>query len=167
MFKLREIEQDFEGGNIMKLAIKGIVALFILGIIVSTISWGLGWFGSAGKVIQQEFNPEAMLKKYEWFKDASAELDKKKADIVVYKQRIKIMRVDYEGTKRKEWDRTDKEAFNQWQVEVAGVIASFNGLAAEYNAQMAKFNWAFANAGQLPQGAIDTLPREFKPYTTN
>ena len=40
-----------------------------------------------------------------------------------------------------------------------------HGLAAEYNAQMAKFNWAFTNQGKLPAGATEVLPREFKPYT--
>jgi len=31
---------------------------------------------------------------------------------------------------------------------------------------MAKFNWAFANVGELPKGADRPLPREFKPYET-
>jgi hypothetical protein len=41
---------------------------------------------------------------------------------------------------------------------------SFNQLAADYNAQMAKINYAFCNVGQLPQGATTPLPREYKPY---
>ena len=54
-----------------------------------------------------------------------------------------------------------------WRSEVAGVKASYNGLAAEYNAQMAKFNWQFCNVGDLPKGADVALPREFKPYVTD
>lgn len=51
-----------------------------------------------------------------------------------------------------------------WQAEVAGVKASYNSLAAEYNAQMAKINWRFCNRGQLFKGADEPLPREFALY---
>jgi hypothetical protein len=124
--------------------------------ILSFISSTAGWIGEAQKVARQEFGPSAMLKKYEWFKDAAAQLDKKRADIRVYEQRLKEPVTA---------DRLDREQRNLWLTELAGVKASYNGLAAEYNAQMAKFNWSFANAGQLPQGASDPLPREYKPYT--
>jgi hypothetical protein len=50
------------------------------------------------------------------------------------------------------------------QAEISGMKASFNDLAAEYNAAMVKINFAFINVGQLPQGATEALPREFKPY---
>lgn len=30
--------------------------------------------------------------------------------------------------------------------------------------QMVKFNWRFCNAGTMPQGTGDPLPREYKPY---
>ena len=119
----------------------------------------------AEQVVFEEAGPRALLKKYEWFKDASAELDKKMADIKVYDSRIISMKEDYADTPRKEWDRTDKESFNQWQTELAGVKASYNQLAAEYNSQMAKFNWRFCNKGDLPEGATEPLPREIKPYT--
>ena len=117
-----------------------------------------GWFGQAAQVAQEQFGPRAMLQKYEWFKDASAQLDKKRADIKVYEQRLKEPVTG---------DRLDREQRNLWLTEVAGIKASYNGLAAEYNSQMAKFNWSFANAGQLPKGATDPLPREYKPYTEN
>ena len=127
-----------------------------------------GCFGSclseATQVAQEEFGPRAMLRKYEWFKDAAAQLDKKQADIQVYRSRIQNMKEDYEGVKRRNWPRSDREQFNLWRTEVAGVIASYNGLAAEYNSQMAKFNWRFTNRGELPDGATEPLPREFKPY---
>ena len=63
-----------------------------------------------------------------------------------------------------QWPREDREQFNLWEQEVAGIKASYNMLAADYNAQMAKFNWAFAERGKLPEGATDPLPREYKPY---
>lgn len=119
------------------------------------------------KVAKDEFSASALLNKYEWFKDASAELDKKQADIQVYQVRLNNLESMYEGESRKDWARADINNYNLWQSEVAGVIASFNGLAAEYNAQMSKFNWQFTNAGTLPAGASEPLPREYKPYKIN
>jgi hypothetical protein len=76
------------------------------------------------------------------------------------------MEESYLGQPRKDWARDDREQYNTWQSEVSGVKAGYNTLAADYNAQMAKFNWSFANAGQLPKGADKPLPREYKPYET-
>lgn len=94
----------------------------------------------------------------------ASEAKQKQADISVYTSKIKSMRDDYAGQKRSSWDRTDKETFNVWEQELAGIKASYNGLSAEYNAQMAKINWAFCNIGKLPPGATSPLPREYKPY---
>ena len=118
------------------------------------------------EVAREEFGPRAMLKKYEWFKDAAATLDKKRADIKVYRSRVSGLKEDYKGVPRKDWPRSDREQLNLWRNEVAGVTASYNSLASEYNSQMVKFNWRFANAGTLPGGATEPLPREFKPYLT-
>ena len=144
------------------------VILFVVGIVVliSAIGYGLGWFGEAARVTQEEFGPRAMLEKYEWFKDAAAQLEKKQADITVYNGRMTAMNETYKDLARQKWPREDREQYNVWSSEVAGVKASYNSLAAEYNAQMAKFNWRFANVGELPKGADRPLPREFKPYTT-
>jgi len=59
-----------------------------------------------------------------------------------------------------------REQVGLWQSEVAGITASYNALAADYNAQMSKINYRFCNVGDLPRGATDPLPREFKPYQT-
>lgn len=149
----------------LHIAIKIVVAVFIVGIIISVIGYGLGWFHEAAQVAREEFGARELLKKYEWFKDASAQLDKKVADIQVYDARLHSIAESYGNVPRKEWAREDREQYNIWSSEVAGVKASYNSLAAEYNAQMAKFNWRFANAGELPKGADVPLPREFKPYT--
>jgi hypothetical protein len=123
------------------------------------------WFASrAVDVAKQELDPATLLKKYEWFKDAAANLNKHKANIAVYQTRVTEMKGDYEGVARKDWDRTDKEQMSLWNQEVAGVKAAFNSLAAEYNAQMAKINWRFCNRGMLPEGATEELPREFATY---
>lgn len=130
-------------------AVVGIIA------ILSLTTFAFSYIGSAAKVAQQEFSAEAMLKKYEWFKDASAQLDAKRADISIYERRLREPVIN---------DRLDREQRNMWITEQAGVTASYNALAADYNAQMAKFNWSFANAGTLPAGAAMPLPREYKPY---
>lgn len=74
------------------------------------------------------------------------------------------MTTTYAGVPRTDWPRADLEQYNLWSSEFAGVIASYNGLAAEYNAQMSKANWAFTNVGDLPDGASEPLPREFATY---
>lgn len=115
-------------------------------------------------VAGEQFGPRALLAKYEWFKDASASLDKKRADVGVYGTRLASLEQAYAGQTRNAWPRDDREQYAIWASEVAGVKASYNQLAAEYNAEMVKFNWRFANAGQLPAGATTPLPREYKPY---
>ena len=146
---------------------KFIIWFFGIVILISILGYVGGWFGEAAQVAREEFGPRAMLEKYEWFKDVAAQLDKKGADIKVYQANVTQMTEDYEGTKRIDWDRTDKEQFNTWRMEVAGIKASYNSLAADYNSGMAKFNYSFANVGTLPKGATEPLPREFKSYLEN
>lgn len=136
-----------------------VFGLFLaIALIIGGTGYIAGWFTDAASTAKKEFSASAMLRKYEWFKDASAQLDKKRADISVYESRLKAA--------SNSDDRVIAEQRMIWMTELAGIKASYNGLAAEYNSQMAKFNWAFANAGMLPEGAVDPLPREFKPYTT-
>ena len=150
----------------MSIAVKVILSIFVLAVLISGVGYVSGWFAETAQVAQDQFGPSAMLKKYEYFKDAAAQLDKKKADVTVYESRLVAMKAMYKDVERIKWPREDREQFNVWASEVAGVKASFNILAADYNAQMAKFNWSFANVGQLPRGATEPLPREFKQYIT-
>ena len=112
----------------------------------------------------KEFKPSALLEKYEYYKDMSASLDKKIADMGVYETRIKDLKGQYIGVARKDWARDDREQMSIWQSELSGIKASYNELASEYNSAMSKFNYAFCNVGELPKGAENPLPREFKPY---
>ena len=114
-----------------------------------------------------EFSPSALLKKYEDFKEMSAQLDKKLADLKVYEVRFADLLSQYDGVKRKDWAREDREQYNLWQSEQAGIKASYNDLAAQYNSGMSKFNYRFCNVGDLPKGANEPLPREYKPYIYN
>lgn len=123
--------------------------------------------GNANETAFKEFSPSALLKKYEYFKDMSAQLDKKTADIKIFEGKIKGLEKDYAGIKRTEWARDDREQLSIWKSEFDGIKASYNELAAQYNSAMSKFNYAFCNIGTLPQGASQPLPREFKPYIEN
>lgn len=145
-----------------------LLSLFVCTALIgcAILSKGCAYFGKVAAVAEQQLDPALLLKKYEWFKNVAAECDKKLADIKVYEARLISMERDYEGISRKDWDRTDKEQFNLWQQEVAGVIASYNSLAAEYNAAMAKINYSFTNVGSLPKGASEPLPREVREYKT-
>ena len=162
----REAERALEdarwsaGRVIFKIILPAMIAVVLLGIVGNA----LGWFGEAAQVAREQFSPREMLRKYEQFKDMKAQLDKKKADIAVFEGRVKAQDEAYTGVARKDWPRDEREQRSVWESEVAGVKASFNSLAADYNANMAKFNWRFANQGMLPEGATEPLPREFAPY---
>lgn len=128
---------------------KGFLWLAGLVLVIGLIGIPLGWFSEATQVAQEEFGPRSALVKYEWFKDASAELEKKKADIALYEDRLASFAQDY-GDDRAKWPRDVREQANQARSEYTGVVASFNSLAAEYNANSSKFNWAFAE-GEAPR----------------
>lgn len=163
---VRDLEPDI-GWTLRKTFWRLIVPVMVLGLAVFIAGRVLGWFGSAVQMATEQTDPAVMLKRYEWFKDAAAALDKKQADIQIYEKRFQDLKAEYGSTPRKEWAREDREQWSVWQSEVAGIKASYNGLAAEYNANMAKANYAFTNVGQLPKGAERPLPREYKPYETN
>jgi hypothetical protein len=143
---------------------KVIFIVFALACFGGVLSYTAGWFSDAGKVVKEQYSPSALLAKYEWFKDAAAQLDAKSANIVAAQARIKSMDDTYAGTPRNQWVRADVEQYNLWQSEVAGLKANYNNLAAQYNSAMSKFNYRFTNAGDLPQGADKVLPREYREY---
>lgn len=124
----------------------------------------LRWGCEAKEVAYQEVRPKELLRKYEWFKNQAAALDKKKADIVIMEAKYKATVGDADGTPLKDLPRDMRTEINQSRAELVGVKSSFNSAAAEYNAQMAKINWRFCNVGDLPEGATDPLPREFAAY---
>ncbi|MBA4234002.1 MAG: hypothetical protein C0465_25860, partial [Ralstonia sp.] len=111
---------------------KWIFVVFALACFGGVLSYGIGWIGEAGQVVKEQFSPRALLQKYEWFKDASAQLDAKVANIDAAQARIKSMNETYAGTPRNQWVRADVEQYNLWQNEVSGLKANFNNLAAEY-----------------------------------
>lgn len=140
-----------------------IIAFTVLGWAACAIGLVGGVANNAAAVVPKELYPEALLRKYEWFKDASAALDKKQADIQVYDGRIQRMKADYVGVPRAKWPRDEREQLAIWESEESGIKASYNALAAEYNAEMSKINWRFTNVGDVPQGG-KPVPREFRAY---
>lgn len=121
---------------------------------------------NAARATEEQLDARTLIKRYEWFKDASAQLDKKLADLHVYESRFQQLKDQYTGKTRADWAREDREQFNLWASEVAGIQSSYNTLAAEYNAAMSKINHRWTNYGDMPAGATTPLPKEFKPYTT-
>jgi len=143
-----------------------ILSIFIVVLFLGGLGFGLklvmapiNFANQAAQVAQQEFNPHAMLKKYEWFKNAASALTAKKHDLSIMSAKLKPLR----AMSRKDMDRQDKQDLAQWEAEVAGVALSYNSLAAEWNSQISKFNWSpFVTA--LPPGAERVLSQKFAPY---
>ena len=143
---------------------KWFLILFVLAALCGGVAYVGGWFKEAGQVAQEETGPRALLKKYSWFKDTHASLAAKRSNLTQYESKKKALVAGYEGVPCAQWDRVDKQQLSQWDSEIAGLAASFNNLAAEYNANMAKVHWRFMNKGDLPAGETETLPREVAEY---
>jgi hypothetical protein len=140
------------------------IALAVLVVCLGSLAYVFGWFTQGAQVVQEQFGATASLKKYEMFKDWSAQLDAKAATLKSYENRLNELERSYDSRRRAEWTREDREQYNLWQQYIAGIRASYNTLAADYNAAMAKLNYAYANVGQLPQGASGPLQREYRIY---
>lgn len=139
-------------------AVIGILMLLAILVIAGSVLSGVSWFaGRTVDVVQQQIDPAELLRKYELFKDESAQLDAKLASIRIKEGQVREV-------KSMPMDRTNREQLMIWQQELGGMKYSFNALAADYNAQMVKINYAFCNVGQLPRGATVALPREYKQY---
>jgi hypothetical protein len=132
----------------MKYAGWGCLGFAVL-LILAVVFYVLGWFGEAGTVAREQFGPKAAIRKYEWFKDAAAQLDKKRADIAVYAAQV-------EAAEKGDTSHRDvRQDISLRRAELAGMIASYNALAADYNAASSKFNWSKFEGD---------LPREVKEY---
>ena len=118
------------------------------------IGFSCGWFSDGVKTVQQEYAPSVLLKKYEQFKDLSAAIDKKRADIDLLQNSLKRMKNDGKDGYYRE----------QRETELMGIIMIHNSLCEQYNSAMSKFNYRFTNKGDLPATNLEVLPREFKPY---
>lgn len=127
------------------------------GILAIIIGFIFGSVGDAAKVVKDQFSASAMLKKYEEFKDLSAAIQKKKADIEMYRDELSNYEIK---------DKDDKFYYEQRKSEALGIISIHNDLVAQYNSGMSKFNYRFANVGELPQSNLEPLPREYQNFET-
>lgn len=114
------------------------------------------------KTVQKEFAPSALLKKYEYFKDLSAAIDKKRADVDIYTEALQEY-YDSSG-KMLATDKETKFYIEQRRSELLGIISVHNQLCSDYNGAMAKFNYRFTNKGDVPASNLEPLPREYRPY---
>lgn len=136
---------------------------------------GCGWAaGIVGRGVNEsvevgfaELGPEALNQKYEWFKNVLAQLDAKDASLSAMASKMDQMREDYGDASRANWDRIDKQTMSQWAAERDGLKLSYNNLAAQYNAEMAKWHTEFLNVGKIPAGGDPNMPREVAPYIDN
>lgn len=146
-----------------------LIGLFLISITINTCNTAGKFVNNGINTAYKEFKPEELLRKYEWFKDASSQCEQKLATLQTYESRFSNLKKEYgaDSLKRKNWDRTDREQWNVWQSEYLGMKASYNDLSGQYNSAMAKFNYGFCNAGQMPMGSMQPLPKEFKPYITD
>lgn len=142
--------------------------LFVLSMGLSAAGGVWWWIKStaheAVQVAHDEIGPAALNAKYKWFKDTLAALDAKRATLHQWEGKGKRLESQYAGTPRNQWARADLSSLNQWATETDAMVASYNDLAAEYNAAMAKFHTAFVNAGKVPAGGDASLPREVREY---
>lgn len=132
--------------------------LMTLATILVVMLSGCRYQRDAEDTVFNEFKASSLLKKYEYFKDLSAGIDKKRAEIDMYQSEIAGMQ---------SIDKDDKFYLQQRKSELLGLISIHNSLCADYNSAMSKFNYRFTNVGDLPEGAVDPLPREVKPYINN
>lgn len=121
------------------------------------------WVGNAATTVREQFSPSTMLARYEWFKDAYSRLNAFDANLSVYSASRKSLLETY-GADATKWPKDVRQEIAQQRREIDGIVAARNNLAADYNASMAKFNWRFTNAGDLPAGATVVLPREVATY---
>ena len=100
----------------------------MVGFLIITSIVILRSYNSTMNVIHKEFSTEALLKKYEYFKDLSASIDAKRANILLMSSTL---------------SKDDKQSMT----ELIGVVSIHNQLCSEYNSAMSKFNYRFTNIG--------------------
>lgn len=133
-----------------------LLAAFMYGIATCT---GCRYERDARDTAFEQFSPSAMLKKYESFKDLLTKLDEKRALILVYDSQIEELKLDNTiDSKEKSYQ------LSLLATERIGAVASYNMIAADYNARMSKFNYRFTNVGDLPESNLEPLPRDVANY---
>ena len=98
------MKEETSGWSIFgKLMLALILIIIPMSLILKACGAITGWWSKAIDVVSEELSPKELLRKYTWFKDCAAVLDKKQADIEVYDTKAKSILKDYEGVPRKDW----------------------------------------------------------------
>ena len=124
---------------------KKLLVLFLL--VLSSCSY----WQETKEVTWQETRPSVVLKKYEYFKKLSSRLDMQRANLELLKEQLESPNLS------QDWKQNIVS-------QMIGVSANYNNLAAIYNEEMSKINYAFCNVGKMPISNLEPLPREFTPY---
>lgn len=118
----------------------------ILTIILLLALTGCRWSGCG--VAEDQFAPDALLHKYEWFKNQHNSIkqigvrtDQSKQAVEDYKRMM--------GDPSK-WNFSQHEEYGRLSTTHSGYLSQYNALAAEYNSQSSKFNWDFVKTNELP-----------------
>lgn len=134
--------------------------LAIIGLMfLSIVYWSSAYYSDAQNTVFNQTKASAVLKKYEWFKSAAAQISALDASIKIQQKTVTFLE-----SERATWTRDDKQNWHQATVELAGIKAGYNNLVAEYNAAMASANWKFCNIGDLPAGATEVMRKEYAIY---
>src|SRR6267142_92305 len=125
-------EKQIEAGprSALMWGVKAIACLMVAGFALGIFGHIVGWFGGAAQVAATQFSPQAMLDKYEWFKDAAARLDAMHASIEISCHRKDSILSAYANVPRTQWARDDRQEVAQIDAETAGIKGAYNLLAA-------------------------------------
>jgi len=140
--------------------------LFVALAFIGILSLGSCRFVDDGiETAHKEFDPSAMLRKYEWFKNQSEYILKSEKDITNAKTLRDGIRTQFEadnGKDHKSWDPVTKKQY-QDKVDlqdqmVTATVSQCNKIIADYNAQSSKFNWAhFKDHNDLPPTSFEEI----------
>lgn len=142
----REASSGFEEARWTFWKVLPLILAFIL--ITSVIGYGLGWFGEAAVVAQEEFGPRAGLEKYEWFIEQAAAIEKMDRDVAMFEGKVTAIKSQYDGygEDMTKWPPHIQAQYNhERQIgrdDLTAVASQRNNLVREYNAASQKFNWA-------------------------
>jgi hypothetical protein len=140
--------------------------IFGVSIVVGLLGYAMGWFTETANVAKDEFGAKAALEKYEWFKDQYQRIEKTKADIATYEERVKSVDTQYSeyGNKAK-WPADIRIQYNHAKQiardDLTAIVSNYNNLVKEYNAASSKFNWVpFKTESNKPK---ETMEEYFIP----
>ena len=124
------------------------LVIFLLFAAIASIASGV--IGSAGDYVSRNFGLQATTDKYERFHDTVEALNSKKSNIDTFYDQLKETENQL-GSDRSKWPMLSIQSYNQRSVELRGMIANYNNVASQYNADAKKFTHGYARSHNLPE----------------